>query len=291
MKRCLLCKIQYENICDKCPDCNSAVPVIEGFEAYAPNLALNSPGFKPEYFRDLVMLEATNFWFRARNELIRWALGTYQPDAKTFFEVGCGTGFVLSGIAEAHPDIELHGSEIFLAGLSYAADRVPTAHLMQMDARDVPFKDEFDAIGAFDVLEHIEEDETVLVQLHEALKPGGVLLLTVPQHPWLWSASDDYACHVRRYSARELREKLVGSGFRIERSTSFVSLLLPAMLFSRLKKNHTNIENDPAAELRLPTLLNILFLGVMRFEQILIRLGVCFPLGGSRLIVARKTEK
>jgi SAM-dependent methyltransferase len=236
----------------------------------------------------LAKLEAANFWFRARNELILWALSTYKPDADTFLEVGCGTGFVLSGIAKTCPEMALHGSEIFLAGLSHAAARVPTAHFMQMDARRVPFVNEFDAIGAFDVLEHIEEDEAVLAQLQRTLNPGGVLLLTVPQHPWLWSATDEYACHVRRYTQRNLNDKLKKLGFRIERSTSFVSLLLPAMLLSRRKKSQRTAGYDPTAELHLPEMLNTLFLSVMRLEQKLIRHGVNFPLGGSLLIVARK---
>jgi len=156
--------------------------------------------------------------------------------AEKFLEVGCGTGFVLSGIASAKPNMSLTGSEIFMAGLSHAVLRVPSAHFMQMDARRVPFIEEFDAIGVFDVLEHIEEDEKVLDQLYKAIKPSGVLLLTVPQHPWLWSASDEYACHVRRYTHSEVRNKILNAGFKIIRSTSFVTSLLPAMVFSRILK-------------------------------------------------------
>lgn len=78
---------------------------------------------------------------------------------------------MLSGIAETHPIMSLTGSEVFLEGLSYALPRVLAAKFIQMDARNIPFVEEFDAIGAFDVLEHIEEDEAVLSQLHRALKP------------------------------------------------------------------------------------------------------------------------
>ena len=75
-------------------------------------------------------------------------------------------------------------SIVFLANrrftFRHAKGRVPFAHFMQVDVRRVPFVEQFDAIGALDVLEHIKEDEAVLAQLHSALKPGGVLLLTVP---------------------------------------------------------------------------------------------------------------
>lgn len=257
---------------------------------HAPEFAKAGGGFKSEYFAELARLEATNFWFRARNSIILWALNAYAPHAHSFLEVGCGTGFVLSGIAKARPDMSLHGSEIFLDGLVHAAIRVPDAQFMQMDARRVPFVDEFDTIGIFDVLEHIEEDSTVLKQLHKSLKPGGTLLLTVPQHRWLWSASDTYACHVRRYTKKELYEKIAVAGFSIERSTSFVSLLLPALLLSRGKNRDLDENYDATAEFRLPSLLNTFLLAVMLFEQKLISCGVNLPLGGSRLVVARKVN-
>lgn len=288
MKLCLKCEHVFSSNGWICPSCRYKPIRLGGFEEHAPEFAHEGGGFKSEYFTELVKLESAHFWFQARNQLILWALRRHQPDAHKFLEVGCGTGFVLSGIAKAHPKMVVAGSEIFLAGLSHAAKRVPTAHFMQMDARRVPYAEEFDVIGAFDVLEHIREDETVLAQLHRALKPRGVLLLTVPQHPWLWSASDDYACHVRRYTKRELHNKLAEANFSVERSTSFVSLLLTMMLLSRLKKKHINVEYDPATEFRLPKSLNSFFLNVMRFERVLIRFGINFPLGGSRLIVARK---
>ena len=77
-----------------------------------------------------------------------------------------------------------------------------------MDARRIPFEREFDVVGAFDVLEHIVEDEDVLGQMFKATRPGGGLLVTVPQHPFLWSASDEHAMHQRRYSRAELRRKV-----------------------------------------------------------------------------------
>lgn len=290
MKVCLKCKDVFSSNEWQCPACGYAPVCMQGIPAHAPEFANGGGGFKPEYFAKLAQLEAKNFWFQARNKLILWTLRTYIPKAHTFLEVGCGTGFVLSGIAKANPGMVLSGSEIFLSGLSHAIERVPTACFMQMDARRIPFLDEFDAIGAFDVLEHIEEDKTVLSQLYNALKPGGILLLTVPQHPWLWSTSDECACHVRRYTARELHTKMIDTGFHIERSTSFVSLLLPAMLLSRRKKLPVDAEYDATAELRLPNTLNNFFLGIMLLEQKLIYRGINFPLGGSRLIVARKIK-
>jgi SAM-dependent methyltransferase len=288
MKACLQCKYIFSFDEWTCPSCGHQPERLNGIEAHAPEFANGGGGFKPEYFSELSRLEAENFWFRARNELILWALRTYKPDASKFLEVGCGTGFVLSGIVHACPKLALSGSEIFLAGLSHAAKRVPSAHFMQMDARRVPFVQEFDAIGAFDVLEHIKEDETVLAQLHGAIKPGGVLLLTVPQHPWLWSASDEYACHVRRYTRAEIEQKIKASGFELIRSTSFVTSLLPAMMLSRALNKNNKKNFDATAELKINKLLNKVFYGLMKLEIYGIKIGFNYLIGGSRLIVARK---
>jgi SAM-dependent methyltransferase len=284
---CQKCAQLYSSASDSCPACGFAALEIEGRWAWAPELAFGGGGFKAEYFNDLCALEAGNFWFRARNSLILWALQKYFPGFASFLEIGCGTGFVLSGVASEFPSATLYGSEIFNEGLGFAARRVKRATFMQMDARRIPYADEFDVIGAFDVLEHIAEDETVLAQLHRALKPGGGLLITVPQHPRLWSSADQFACHVRRYTASEIHSKVEQAGFEIVRSTSFVSLLLPAMLASR-RRGRDSGGFDPRDEFRIGRAANRALEEIMRIERLLIRMGVSFPVGGSRLIVTRR---
>lgn len=246
-------------------------------------------GFKTHYFKELAELEAVNFWFRARNKLILWALYKYYPGLSSFLEIGCGTGFVISAISKRFPKVKLSGSEYFEEGLVYARQRLPGAEFTQMDARHIPYELEFEAIGAFDVLEHIEEDEVVLQQIYNALKSGGFMFITVPQHRWLWSAVDKYACHVRRYDAKELHQKVYRTGFEIIRSTSFVSTLLPAMYLSRLLQwNKTDMNMDDVAGLHINPILNKIFEWFISIELALIRVGISLPVGGSRLLVARK---
>lgn len=287
MNRCPRCEAGCSP--DGCSRCGFQPETIDGFVAYAPDLARNSPGFDPEHFRFLAELEAGNFWFQARNRLILWALEKCGIRPRDYLEVGCGTGFVLSAVADAHPEARISGSEIFVDGLSIAARRVPRATFFQMDAQAVPFAEAFDAIGAYDVVEHIDKDELVLGQLHLALRPGGAILLTVPQHAWLWSVQDDWAHHVRRYAPGELEDKLAAAGFKVQLSTSFVSLLMPALVASRLSRRKKNAgDSDPFAEFRIPSWLNRTLLAVMGIERALIRIGLRFPVGGSRLVVARK---
>lgn len=289
MKSCPRCQAGYVASDWKCPACAYLPSSIDGFTVLAPELAQGGAGFPPAAFQILAALEAKNFWFRARNRLIVWALKRHFPDMQRYLEIGCGTGFVLAGIAQAYPAAVLVGSEVFIAGLPFAAARVKTAELLQMDARQIPYVEEFDVIGAFDVLEHIEDDELVLASMLRSLRPGGGVAITVPQHPWLWSMADEVACHVRRYKVGELREKVLRAGFKVEFETSFVSLLLPAMLASRLTKQKAKAQEKPVSEMNsLPAWLNRLFEIIMNLERSLIRVGLRFKLGGSLLLIARK---
>jgi SAM-dependent methyltransferase len=289
MKRCLVCSQIFENSDWNCPHCGWQPQKNGKTPFFAPELALNNNGFRASSFRILASLEANYFWFRVRNDLIIWALEKYRPNLHSFMEIGCGTGFVLQGITRNFPEIYLAGSDIYPEGLFFAAERVTNGEFMQMDARQIPFIDEFDAIGAFDVLEHIEEDLTVLQQIHRSLKPDGLLLLTVPQHPWLWSKLDENACHIRRYTKQDLHKKLIFAGFQIIRSTSFVTSLLPCILFSRILQRGKPALSAAMAEIQINPILNHFFEKILRMELRLIQMNVSLPVGGSRLIAAVKT--
>ncbi len=288
MKRCLACNAHYPSSIVDCPTCGVGPALVDGFYAYAPEFAHGGGGFKSDHFSALYCSEEANFWFRSRNQVILWAIKKYYPDFHSLLEIGCGTGYVLSGVAKKFPYKNLHGSEIFTEGLRFSSTRLPSVNFVQMDARCIPYVNEFDIIGVFDVLEHIEEDEQVLAQIYSALKPRGVMLLTVPQHPWLWSETDKRACHVRRYIATDLIVKIEAAGFQVLRSTSFVTVLLPAMIVSRFFKRKTEAEEEARAELAISPWLNSLFSSLLRIELAGIRMGLSFPVGGSRLVIARK---
>ena len=288
MKQCLACSSNFNSSLKVCSHCGASPDIIDGFEAYAPALAHGGGGFDAGYFSELAHLEGNHFWFRARNQLIIWVLRQYAPHFKSFLEIGCGTGFVLLGVANCFPDTNLNGSDIFTDGLVFASERLPSVNLMQMDARQIPFENEFDVVGAFDVIEHIEDDTLTLRQIYKSIKPEGVMLLTVPQHEWLWSVLDDYAFHKRRYSAFEIEDKVRTAGFKVLRSTSFVTSLLPAMLISRVLQKQKSENFDPTAELKINPLLNSFFEKILTIELAGIRHGMNYPVGGSRLIAAQK---
>jgi len=239
-------------------------------------------------FERLAAAEEASFWFRSRNRLLLWAFDTYFPAAGSMLEVGCGTGYVLSAIAASHPQLSIAGSDLSGAGLRHARARLPQATLVRADARELPFDEEFDVVGAFDVLEHVPEDYEALAAMHRALRPGGGLIVTVPQHRWLWSETDRWSGHQRRYSRRELAGKLAAEGFRLRFTTSFVSLLLPVMAASRAWGGLSRAPFDPSRELAVAPAVDGLLERAMRVEAAAIMRGVRFPAGGSLLAVAER---
>lgn len=139
------------------------------------------------------------------------------------------------------------------------------------------------------MLEHIKEDEKVLAEMFKAIRPGGGMLITVPQHRFLWSQADVEAVHQRRYSKKELRQKVLRAGFKAVRMTSFVSLLFPLMAAQRLRHRRPDPKYSVHKELAIGGVANWGLEQVLTVERALIRAGVSFPMGGSLLAIARKT--
>ena len=282
MKKCLECLAPFDSPDWRCPACGHQLRRIEGVVVAAPEL-LDGDGTDAAYpFDVLIRAEASHFWFRNRARLITATIEKFFPHAMSFLEVGTGAGGVLLELRKGNADRRLVGSELLVRGLQHARGRLPGIELVQMDAQRIPFVSEFDAVGAFDVLEHIDDDRAALAQIFGALVPGGGVIVTVPQHPWLWSAFDECSGHRRRYTRRELATKLAAAGFEIVSMTSFASFVLPLLVASRLRRRTI----DLAREFAVPAALNRALVGVGNLERAVIGAGVSLPAGGSLLAVA-----
>lgn len=272
---------------------SSSYKIIENIKCYAPELAFENNNYPNGYFEMLDKIEPKNFWYRSRSRIIEYLFTKYlnvTHPAKVL-EIGCGTGFVLKGLSKFKL-LKLTGAELNIDALRYAMKNLPQVAFVQFDARKIPFEEEFDAIGAFDVLEHIDEDELVIESIHKSLKRGGYLFLSVPQHECLWSALDNDFYHKRRYSRRELLKKLIKANFSVLFVSSFVFTLLPLMYLSRLrgKKMPTSKKKVEYCfdELIVNPILNTIGELFIRIDEILIKLGIRLPVGGSLVLVARK---
>ncbi len=252
--------------------------------------------FSAEHFEPLFAAEDRHFWFRARNRSIAAAAGLI-PDLdsiKDIIEHGCGTGFVLRELQRVFPHARVTGADLFAEGLSLARKRFDGT-LVQTDLLQCEYRQAFDLVGLFDVLEHLDDDQLALGALRQQLRPGGWLLLTVPAHMVLWSDYDLASGHRRRYSRGELMTRLCETGFEVKFCTEFMSILFPVMLLRRrfawgrgCSKADIGCGSDAlTSELHVSPLLNRLFDVLLRPEAAWIAQGRRLPAGTSIMALAR----
>lgn len=287
LKICLSCNSPIEADTWKCSKCQSEPVSQDGFIKFAPDI---DDGFEARFFEFLAAHEDGHFWFETRNDILVWAFQKFFSSPQNFFEIGCGTGFVLNRFQHTFPNLHLTGSDLFVEGVRVASKRVPSADLFQMDARNIPFQEEFDVIGAFDVLEHIKEDEEALKKMFNATKVGGGIMLTVPQHQFLWSHVDEYGHHERRYSRSELVTKVKNAGFEVSYVNSFMTLTLPLMFLARLKSQKVE-DYDASSEVVLNPIINGTLRQLLKLERLFLRTRFPMLLGGSLLLIAKRPEK
>ena len=106
----------------------------------------------------------------------------------------------------------------------------------QTDLLRLGWRDRWDTAFLLDVLEHIPEDTEVLLQIRQALKPGGLLFVTTPALKFFWSYNDEIVHHVRRYAKRDFTRLAEATGMRLLRASYFMFFLSPLLWLSRLKR-------------------------------------------------------
>lgn len=229
-------------------------------------------------------VEDRHWWFVARREIIFEILRRYVPrnHHKLVLEIGCGTGGNLRYL-QGH--YRVTGVDISPEAVSFARERLGCP-VLEGDFREIypeTFAD-VDVVLLADVLEHIEDDRGFLSDILSRIRPGGIILLTVPAHDFLWSKHDVVLGHVRRYSRKQLMAVCEGLPVEIEYGTFFNSLLFPLIaLYRYLPEGKARVSN-----LSLPSsLLNRLLLSLFRIEKFLLKIGP-LPLGVSFLTVLKK---
>lgn len=182
---------------------------------------------------DCFALEDNSFWFAHRNACLLALLRRF-PTSGPFYDVGGGNGFVAAAL-QSNGRLPVILIEPGADGIRHAQARGlhTVIHATLNEAR---FRDRsLPAVGMFDVLEHIEDEQGLLGEIRRCLAADGRLYLTVPAGRWLWSDADIHAGHFRRYTSASLQRALERAGFRpLFMSRIFSPLPLPLFLFRSL---------------------------------------------------------
>jgi SAM-dependent methyltransferase len=189
-------------------------------------------------------LDSRHWWYRARREILARVIAAKvkPPAGARILEIGCGTGHNLDMLARF--------GTVDAAEMDDAAREVATARLGRpakmatLPALEGVERGAYDLVALLDVLEHVDDDRGSLLSIAERLKPGGRILITVPAHPWMWSAHDVVNHHKRRYTKKGFRETVEGAGLKVELLSYFNSLLFPLAAAARLVGRVTGKEDS-----------------------------------------------
>jgi SAM-dependent methyltransferase len=210
-------------------------------------------------------LDGRHWWYRARRDILADLIARKirLPEDARILEVGCGTGHNLEMLQRFG---RADGIEIDPAAREFAEQRLgrPIGSAPLPEVAGVE-EGAYDLVALLDVLEHVEEDQAALESLAKKLKPGGRILITVPAHPWMWSAHDEVNHHKRRYTRKTLRAAIEQAGLRVELLSWFNSLLFPLAAASRVAGRLTG-SKDSGDKLP-PKPVNSLFETVFRWER------------------------
>ncbi len=238
-------------------------------------------------------LEENSYWFSHRNDCILSVIKK-NPPSGPILDVGGGNGFVTQGII--HSGFEAILLEPGLTGVLNAKNGRHIPEVIWSTFEEAGFRPaSLDAVGLFDVIEHIEDDRSFLREICAALKPGGLVYVTCPAHQGLWSASDHYAQHFRRYN-RHMVEKLVEGLFRLEYFTYFFAVLvLPVFLlrtvpYTLRRKKQAEMMKDEAEHGVNGGVLVKMLQKILLSESRRIKVGKNLRMGTSCLWVGRKRE-
>ena len=167
------------------------------YRAVYPNYKLQNPPRKLQFYRDLVTKYLEN------------------RQSPAVLDMGCAFGAFLGALPRVW---DRYGIDVSEYSIAQAKKTLPEAHLASAILESCPFPGPFDAITAFDVVEHIPDIEAIREQIHERLKPGGIFVFVVPVYDgplgWVVEALDKDPTHVHK-TRRNFWLSWVGKSFDV----------------------------------------------------------------------------
>jgi SAM-dependent methyltransferase len=237
-------------------------------------------------YSEMFETEENFWWFRAKREIILTLLKRYGPPGgrPSLLDLGCGCGYSVQYFSTHFETTGMDSSDDALAfcrkrGLSVLKGSLPG---------DLPVEGEsFDAVVLSDVLEHVDEDARSVEAVAGVLRPGGLMIATVPAHRFMWTRRDDYHHHKRRYEKAEF-EKLFDIPCLEKVLLSYYNtFLFPPMLLSRVMSKILGTDREGPDINQPPAFVNHLLERVFALERHFLG-RVPLPAGASLVALYRK---
>lgn len=251
-----------------------------------------------QYYKEYFEYERKHWFFRARNKIIMDHITSLVgPDKKLrILNVGVATGHTSELLKNfAYEIISIEYDE---ACFNFTNAHVKDIGLQKGSILELQFEnDQFDLVCAFDVLEHVEDDQLGMQELERVCKSEGHVVVTVPAFMSLWSHHDVINHHFRRYKLADLK-RLFGDQKRIHKISYFNSILfIPVYLFRKLNNllgitsNDQNSGDKVGSDLQMfneKGIVSSLLFKIFSSESKMLKRGINFPFGVSLLASYKK---
>lgn len=242
---------------------------------------------KESFAREYADLEEWHWWFEGRRRIVESVLSQHiRPGASPdILSVGCGPA---TGLRWLIPFAEPGGTVTGLDPNPGCGASVPAGiHFVagQLETPPLP-PSSFDVVLALDVLEHLDDDDTGLEQIMRLLRPGGLLVITVPALPSLWGGQDIVSEHRRRYTRRQFRALLTRHRLAYATITYFNTMLFAPAAGIRILRRITGTANRARSDFEgsKPGMINSMLREIFGFERHLVG-RVPLPIGLSLMAV------
>jgi len=242
-------------------------------------------------YKGIAYIEQRHWWYRGRREIILRLLRRigFADSAKTprsILSVGCGSGEEIRFLGRFG---KVYGIDPGEDAIRFCRAAGIGEEVTQASAEQIPFPDEsFDAVFVLDVLEHVRDEAAALTQIYRVLKPGGIVVISVPAYAWLWSKADVRSHHFRRYTRPALEKKCSAQGFAVLRATYCNTILFLPLAAIKFLTRMGEPSCCVGAEVQMPPrAINSILSRLFLLEAPLIS-RMNLPFGLSALVVLQK---
>lgn len=244
------------------------------------------------YYQQMAKIQQKHWWYDGRRKILSSTIATLPLNAPAntrILEIGCGTGANLNMLKKFG---SVHGAEPHGFAREYAKKVSECPIEGAFLPHNIPFKENFDLIGVFDVIEHVDEDLKSLKAINTRLNDNGYAIFTVPAFQFLWSKHDEVNHHKRRYTKKQFLALLKEAGYNVKLISYYNFWLFPPVALIRTIKNITKSKAE-TGDLKLPksSFINTLLYKMFSSERFLIKAKMPLPFGVSIIAVCQKKNQ